>query len=120
MVQLLRRCGGALELVDVSMQLPGLQRMQGLHTWFVREKGQLHASWQACGQVCHAPQGPGLFASSSMGHVPVIGFACGPGWRTGGTPSNMNQGLLLCIFELPQLCGACWRGQCQCPSHAGV
>ena len=33
--ELLRRCGGALELVDVSTMLPELQRRPGLHAWQV-------------------------------------------------------------------------------------
>lgn len=34
-LELLRRCGGAVELVDVSDRLPGLSRAPGLHTWRV-------------------------------------------------------------------------------------
>jgi 16S rRNA C967 or C1407 C5-methylase (RsmB/RsmF family) len=33
--EVLRRCGGALELVDVSDILPALKRVPGLTTWKV-------------------------------------------------------------------------------------
>jgi 16S rRNA C967 or C1407 C5-methylase (RsmB/RsmF family) len=40
--ELLRRCGGAVELVDVADKLPGLARSAGLSTWTVMDK-DMHA-----------------------------------------------------------------------------
>ena len=46
--ELLRRCGGAVELVDVSAALPGLLRSPGLFTWRVFDGGMgEHASYEA-------------------------------------------------------------------------
>lgn len=46
--EILRRCGGSLELVDVSNELPQLARRPGLKTWKVRDKG----SWlSSCNDV---------------------------------------------------------------------
>ncbi len=36
--ELLLRCKGALELLDVSSSLPELRRMPGMHTWKVRDR----------------------------------------------------------------------------------
>ncbi|KAH7446790.1 hypothetical protein KP509_01G076100 [Ceratopteris richardii] len=37
--EVMRRCGGCLELLDVSSELPELKRRPGLKTWKVRDKG---------------------------------------------------------------------------------
>ncbi|KAF2316057.1 hypothetical protein GH714_040852 [Hevea brasiliensis] len=37
--EILRRCGGSVELVDVSKELPQLVRRPGLRKWKVRDKG---------------------------------------------------------------------------------
>ncbi|KAK6258844.1 hypothetical protein SCA6_013318 [Theobroma cacao] len=44
--EILRRCGGSVELVDVSNQLPQLIRRPGLRKWKVRDKGVWLASYQ--------------------------------------------------------------------------
>ena len=54
-LQVLRRSEGALQLLDVSAQLPHLQRVPGLHKWLVKGAGSgLLSSWgeaEAAGQV---------------------------------------------------------------------
>ncbi|KAF5779122.1 putative tRNA (cytosine(34)-C(5))-methyltransferase [Helianthus annuus] len=42
--EILRRCGGSVELVDVSTELPQLIRRPGLKSWKVRDKGVWLAS----------------------------------------------------------------------------
>ncbi|XP_021301055.1 tRNA (cytosine(34)-C(5))-methyltransferase-like [Herrania umbratica] len=44
--EILRRCGGSVELVDVSNELPQLIRRPGLRKWKVRDKGVWLASYQ--------------------------------------------------------------------------
>ncbi|XVF15238.1 hypothetical protein REPUB_Repub09cG0133500 [Reevesia pubescens] len=44
--EILRRCGGSVELVDVSDELPQLIRRPGLTKWKVRDKGVWLASYQ--------------------------------------------------------------------------
>ena len=48
--ELLRRCGGAVELVDVGDKLPGLARSPGVSTWTVMDK-DMHAykEWRDVG-----------------------------------------------------------------------
>ncbi|EFJ51929.1 tRNA-methyltransferase, partial [Volvox carteri f. nagariensis] len=43
--ELLLRCGGALELLDVSDCMPQLRRMAGKHTWQVRDRYRFYSSW---------------------------------------------------------------------------
>ncbi|RZC47000.1 hypothetical protein C5167_039935 [Papaver somniferum] len=38
-LQILRRCGGSVELLDVSTELPQLVRRPGIKSWKVRDKG---------------------------------------------------------------------------------
>ncbi|KAL6575929.1 hypothetical protein OROHE_000400 [Orobanche hederae] len=44
--EVLRRCGGSVELVDVSTELPQLVRRPGLKKWKVRDKGLWLASYK--------------------------------------------------------------------------
>lgn len=44
--EVLRRCGGSVELVDVSAELPELVRRPGLKKWRVRDKGMWVASYR--------------------------------------------------------------------------
>ncbi|XVE83107.1 hypothetical protein DITRI_Ditri16bG0060900 [Diplodiscus trichospermus] len=44
--EILRRCGGSVELVDVSNELPQLIRRPGLRKWKVRDKGVWLASYK--------------------------------------------------------------------------
>ncbi|XP_022739320.1 tRNA (cytosine(34)-C(5))-methyltransferase-like [Durio zibethinus] len=43
--EILRRCGGSVELVDVSSELPQLIRRPGLRKWKIRDKGVWLASY---------------------------------------------------------------------------
>ncbi len=50
--QVLRRAEGALQLLDVSAQLPHLKRMSGLSRWQVKGGGQgMLSSWQEAEQA---------------------------------------------------------------------
>ncbi|KAE7998034.1 hypothetical protein FH972_002613 [Carpinus fangiana] len=44
--EILRKCGGSLELVDVSCELPQLVRRPGLKSWKVRDKGTWLVSYK--------------------------------------------------------------------------
>lgn len=43
--ELLVRCGGALQLLDVSQQLPELKRLPGKRKWRVRDKFRFYDTW---------------------------------------------------------------------------
>lgn len=66
--QVLRRAEGALQLLDVSAQLPHLQRVPGLHAWRVKGAGAgFLSSWEdaeSTGQV--GPLGSLLFSWALM------------------------------------------------------
>ena len=48
MAEIIRRCGGSVEIVDVSDRLPGLVRSLGLFSWAVYDGGMVHhASYEA-------------------------------------------------------------------------
>ncbi|GAV60217.1 Nol1_Nop2_Fmu domain-containing protein [Cephalotus follicularis] len=44
--EILRKCGGSVELLDVSSELPQLVRRSGLKKWKVRDKGMWLASYK--------------------------------------------------------------------------
>ncbi|KAF3331202.1 tRNA (cytosine(34)-C(5))-methyltransferase-like protein [Carex littledalei] len=44
--EILRRCEGSVELLDVSNELPGLVRRPGLKTWKVRDKGSWFTTYK--------------------------------------------------------------------------
>ncbi|XP_044484350.1 RNA cytosine-C(5)-methyltransferase NSUN2-like isoform X2 [Mangifera indica] len=44
--EILRKCGGSVELVDVSTELPQLIRRPGLRSWKIRDKGVWLASYK--------------------------------------------------------------------------
>lgn len=44
--ELLRRTGGALELVDCSAALPGVRRMPGKQRWRVRDRDKWFDTWE--------------------------------------------------------------------------
>lgn len=62
--ELLVRCGGALELLDVSQQLPELKRLPGKRKWRVRDKFKFYDTWEEAEKV-----GFQLIAPLSQGHV---------------------------------------------------
>ena len=45
LLQMLRQTHGAMELVDVSSELPDLKRMPGLSTWLVRDKATFRRTY---------------------------------------------------------------------------
>lgn len=49
--ELLLRCKGALELLDVSDQLPELKRCPGKRSWMVRDKHQWYKTWEEAEKV---------------------------------------------------------------------
>ncbi|KAJ8541980.1 hypothetical protein K7X08_016846 [Anisodus acutangulus] len=62
-VEILRRCGGSVELVDVSNELPHLVRRPGLKKWKVQDKGMWLTSFN---EVCDSRRAaivPGMFPS---------------------------------------------------------
>ena len=46
LVQLLRKSESSLVLLDVSQELPELQRVPGLSKWLVKSNGEMFGSWQ--------------------------------------------------------------------------
>lgn len=46
LVQLLRKSESSLVLLDVSQELPQLQRVPGLSKWLVKSNGEMFGSWQ--------------------------------------------------------------------------
>ncbi|KAL3818926.1 hypothetical protein ACJIZ3_004831 [Penstemon smallii] len=61
--EVLRRCGGSVELVDVSTELPQLVRRPGLKKWKVQDKGQWLASYKDATKHCSFVATPGMFPS---------------------------------------------------------
>jgi 16S rRNA C967 or C1407 C5-methylase (RsmB/RsmF family) len=54
--ELLVRCGGALQLLDVSHHLPELKRLPGKRKWRVRDKFRFYDTWEEAEKVL-APAG---------------------------------------------------------------
>ena len=50
-MQVLRRCKGAFELVDVSDHLPGLRRLPGMQRWRVKDREGWYDTWEEGRQV---------------------------------------------------------------------
>ncbi|KAG8383552.1 hypothetical protein BUALT_Bualt04G0025500 [Buddleja alternifolia] len=61
--KLLRRCGGAIELLDVSTELPQLICRPGLKKWKVRDKGQWWASYKDVPKYRRSVVTSGMFPS---------------------------------------------------------
>ncbi|OIT32694.1 PREDICTED: tRNA (cytosine(34)-C(5))-methyltransferase-like isoform X1 [Nicotiana attenuata] len=61
--EVLRRCGGSVELVDVSSELPQLVRRPGLKKWKVRDKGMWYASYKDVPDNRRGGVVPGMFPS---------------------------------------------------------
>ncbi|XP_009600484.1 uncharacterized protein [Nicotiana tomentosiformis] len=61
--EILRRCGGSVELVDVSSELPQLVRRPGLKKWKVKDKGMWLTSYQEVSNSRRAAVVPGMFPS---------------------------------------------------------
>jgi 16S rRNA C967 or C1407 C5-methylase (RsmB/RsmF family) len=52
--ELLVRCGGALQLLDVSHHLPELKRLPGKRKWRVRDKFRFYDTWEEAEKVLAA------------------------------------------------------------------
>ncbi|KZV53762.1 tRNA (cytosine(34)-C(5))-methyltransferase [Dorcoceras hygrometricum] len=63
--EVLRRCGGSIELVDVSNEIPELIRMPGLKKWKVRDKGLWLASYKDVPENRRSVVTPGMFPSGN-------------------------------------------------------
>ncbi|CAI9109523.1 OLC1v1009357C1 [Oldenlandia corymbosa var. corymbosa] len=61
--EILRRCKGAVELVDVSTELPMLVRRPGLKKWKVRDKGSWFSSYKDVPENRRAAFVPCMFPS---------------------------------------------------------
>ncbi|XP_051140976.1 uncharacterized protein LOC127258243 isoform X2 [Andrographis paniculata] len=65
--EVLRRSGGALELINVSSELPQLARRPGLKKWKVRDKGLWLASYKDVPKYRRSVLTPGMFPSGEPG-----------------------------------------------------
>ncbi|KAE9610312.1 putative tRNA (cytosine(34)-C(5))-methyltransferase [Lupinus albus] len=61
--EVLRRCGGSVELVDVSSELPQLIRRPGLKSWKVLDKGTWLVSYKDVPKYRRSVILPGMFPS---------------------------------------------------------
>ncbi|GMY11395.1 tRNA (cytosine(34)-C(5))-methyltransferase-like [Fagus crenata] len=61
--EILRKCGGSLELVDVSCELPQLVRRPGLKTWKIRDKGTWLVSYKDVPKYRRSVIVPSMFPS---------------------------------------------------------
>lgn len=68
--EILRRCGGAVELVDVSNELPQLVRRPGLKKWKVRDKVNWFGSHKDVPKSRRAAFMPSMFPSGKGCEVP--------------------------------------------------
>ncbi|XP_060213122.1 uncharacterized protein LOC132640530 isoform X1 [Lycium barbarum] len=69
--EILRRCGGSVELVDVSSELPQLVRRPGLKKWKVQDKGMWLTSFNEVLDSRRAAVVPGMFPSGK-GYVDAL------------------------------------------------
>ncbi|KAI3952397.1 hypothetical protein MKX01_005264 [Papaver californicum] len=61
--EILRRCGGSVELLDVSTELPQLIRRPGIKSWKVRDKGVWLASYKDVSKYRRTAIVPSMFPS---------------------------------------------------------
>ncbi|KAI3975356.1 hypothetical protein MKX01_022118 [Papaver californicum] len=61
--EILRRCGGSVELLDVSTELPQLVRRPGIKSWKVRDKGVWLASYKDVSKYRRTAIVPSMFPS---------------------------------------------------------
>ncbi|XP_057783832.1 multisite-specific tRNA:(cytosine-C(5))-methyltransferase-like [Salvia miltiorrhiza] len=64
--EVLRRCKGTIELVDVSTELPQLARRPGLKTWKVRDRGLWLTSYKDVRRNRQSVAPPGMFPSGKL------------------------------------------------------
>lgn len=86
--ELLVRCGGSLQLLDVSQQLPELKRLPGKRKWRVRDKFRWYDTWEEAQQVRRATREYAqcaLFTDSwALLDNPFVGV-----WREDARVSNL-------------------------------
>ncbi|KAF8018484.1 hypothetical protein BT93_H3384 [Corymbia citriodora subsp. variegata] len=63
--EILRKCGGCVELVDVSSELPQLIRRPGLRKWKVRDRGTWLVSYKDAPLSRRGAVNPSMFPSGS-------------------------------------------------------
>ncbi|GIL42810.1 hypothetical protein Vafri_190 [Volvox africanus] len=68
--ELLLRCGGALELVDVSECMPQLRRMAGKHQWKVKDKHRFYGSWDEARDIGYKLE-ESMFPSPAKAALPL-------------------------------------------------
>ncbi|XP_043722063.1 multisite-specific tRNA:(cytosine-C(5))-methyltransferase-like isoform X2 [Telopea speciosissima] len=112
--EILRRCGGSVELLDVSTELPQLVRRPGLKKWKVRDKGIWLASYKDVPRYRRGAIVPSMFpsgSSSDTGNAPSDGLQEDTGpledLDMGNSPSSVkrlkNGGNIDCGEGLGQL-----------------
>ncbi|KAF5749781.1 tRNA (cytosine(34)-C(5))-methyltransferase [Tripterygium wilfordii] len=67
--EILRKCGGSVELIDVSSELPELVRRPGLKKWKVRDKGLWLASYKDVRKFRRNGIVPSMFPSGRSDNV---------------------------------------------------
>ncbi|KAF6170326.1 hypothetical protein GIB67_043016, partial [Kingdonia uniflora] len=85
--EVLRRCGGAVELLDVSTELLHLSRRPGLKTWKVRDKGLWLTSYKYVPRYRRNAIVPGMFPSGSRDELETT-TPCGLQEHVGPTGSE--------------------------------
>eukprot|EP00775_Hariotina_reticulata_P012585 gene12585-12716_t len=68
--ELLLRCGGALQLVDVSQELPELIRCPGKRQWRVRDKYQWYDTWEEAQKIGFKLD-PSMFSTPEKQQLPL-------------------------------------------------
>ncbi|CAG9465601.1 unnamed protein product [Pedinophyceae sp. YPF-701] len=69
--EVLRRCKGAMELVDVSRELPALARCAGKTKWVVRDKAQYWEEWNDETQHKAWKLEPSMFPHADTADMPL-------------------------------------------------
>ncbi|XP_020233288.1 tRNA (cytosine(34)-C(5))-methyltransferase [Cajanus cajan] len=73
--EVLRRCGGSVELLDVSSELPQLIRRPGLKKWKVYDKGTWLVSYKDVPKFRRSVILPSMFPSG-RGHQDLVDSSC--------------------------------------------
>ncbi|GLC44395.1 hypothetical protein PLESTB_000474300 [Pleodorina starrii] len=68
--ELLLRCGGALELLDVSECMPELRRMAGKHHWKVKDRHRFYDSWEEARDIGYKLE-ESMFSSPAKAALPL-------------------------------------------------
>ncbi|BAT73408.1 uncharacterized protein HKW66_Vig0011380 [Vigna angularis] len=89
--EVLRRCGGSIELVDVSSELPQLIRRPGLKKWKVYDKGSWFVSYNGVPKFRRSVILSSMFPSG-RGHRDVVDSSCNVNVEVGTNGINENVG----------------------------